>query len=140
MSELAVRPAIPAMSEQALDLVRRMEAVVRDLPQAPFKLDHLLHGGMYARTVTLPPGYWSGALVIKSTILIVIGEATIYIGEEEPLRVSGVTVLPASAMRKQAFTVDRHVTLIAIAATGAGTVAEAEAQITAEPDSLRKGV
>lgn len=130
---------IPAMSATAIDLVRRMESVVRDLPQAPFKLDHLLHAGMYARTVTLPPGYWGGALVKEATILVVIGAATIYTGEDEPLRVSGVTVLPASAGRKQAFVTEDHVTLIMIAAVDAKTVSEAELALCAEPHILREG-
>jgi hypothetical protein len=130
---------IPAMSPTAIDLVRRMESVVREMPQAPFKLDHLLHAGMYARTVTLPPGYWGGALVQEATILIVVGRATIFTGEDEPLRVSGVTVLPAAAGRKQAFVAEDFITLIMIAAVDAKTAPEAEAKLCAEPHILREG-
>src|SRR5688572_3519931 len=97
------RPIIPAMSPAALDIVRRMEAVVRELPQEPFKLDHWLHHGVYTRMVTLPPGYWGGALVKEPTTFIVIAAALIYTGDDEPAPVSGVTVLPAAAGRKQAF-------------------------------------
>lgn len=135
-----VRPSIPAMSPQALDIVRRMEAVVRTMPQEPFKLDHLLHAGMYARTVTLPPGYWGGALTLTASIVIVVGDALVYTGEDEPLQVSGVTVLPASAGRKQAFSTNDYVTIIMVAATDAKDVPEATAQLCAEPEILREGV
>lgn len=135
----AVRPSIPPLSPVALDLVRKMESLVREMPQAPFKLDHLLHAGMYARTVTLPPGLWTGALVKEDTILIVIGDATLYVGEDEPLRISGVTVLPASAGRKAAFVAEGHVTMIMLAVCAARTVPEAEALLTDEAHILRTG-
>lgn len=139
MGAVATRPAIPPMSPAALDLVRRMESVVRALPQAPFKLDHLFHGGVYTRTVTLPPGYWGGAEVAKETTLVIVGDAVIYTGEDEPLSVRGVTVLPAAAGRKQAFVCDSHITLIMFAACHAKTASEAEAILCAEPHILREG-
>jgi hypothetical protein len=131
--------AIAPMSEQAIDLVRRMEAVVREMPQAPFKLDRDLHEGMYARTVTLPPGYWGGTIVNEATFVIVVGEGEFYVGTDEPLRCSGVTVIKAAGRRKQAFLAHTHVTVTAISIVGAATVDEADAIMSGEPELLREG-
>lgn len=133
------RPNIAPMSEQAIDLVRRMEAVVREMPQAPFKLDRQLHEGMYARTVTLPPGYWGGCLVEKATFVIVVGDANFYVGTDEPLRCSGVTVVSAGAHRKQAVEALSTISVTAISIVDATTVDEADAQMTSEPELLREG-
>lgn len=141
MNDLVVaRPHVPAMSADALAIVRRMEDVVRQMPQEPFKLDELLWGGIYTRTATLPPGYWGGALVKGVTTLIIIGEATIFTGEDKGLRVRGVTVLPASPGRKQAFVTKDYITVIMVGATAADTTEEAVLQLCAEPEILRTGV
>lgn len=133
-------PSIPPMSQRAIAIVRSMEAVVRDMPQEPFKLDDFLHAGMYLRMVTLPAGYWGGAEVKADTILIVIGDATIFTGGDEPLIVRGVTTIRAAAGRKQAFFTKQTITLIMVAATDAGTTDEAVKLLCAEPEILREGV
>lgn len=140
-ANMTVRKAvIPTMSPEALAIVRRMEDVVRQMPQEPFKLDEFLHGGVYTRMVTLPPGYWGGAEVAGETTLIIIGAATIFTGEDEGLPVSGVTVLPAAAGRKQAFVTKDYVTLVMVAATDAATTEDAVLALCAEPEILRAGV
>lgn len=136
MDVVVHKAGIPAMSAQALDAVSRLTTELLKMEQAPFKTRHTLHAGMYARTVTLAPGLWTGTHVTRGTILIIIGEALVYIGQDEPLPVSGVTVLPASAGRKQAFLAKTEVTLVMVATFKAGTVAEAEASLTDELDLL----
>src|SRR5687768_12558962 len=137
---VVTRPNIAPMSQHAIDLVRRMEAVVREMPQAPFKLDRQLHEGMYARTVTLPRGYWGGCLVEKATFVIVVGDADFYVGTDEPMRCRGVTVVSAAAGRKQAVDViSDTISVTAISIVDAATADEADAQMTSEPELLREG-
>lgn len=135
------RPHIPAMSQEAVDKVRRLEGIARRFKQLPVEIQDLLHAGMYARTAIVPAGALvTGAQLNQGTILVVVGDGSIYVGAEEPLRVTGVTVLPASAGRKSAFLAETDLTIIAIAACSAETVAEAEALLTDETDLLLRGV
>lgn len=135
--DIAVYEAgIPAMSSHAVSTVRRLETAMRKFEQAPYVIKHTLHAGMYARTVTLAPGLWAGAQVKRGTILTIIGDALVYVGKAEPLQVRGVTVMPASAGRKQAFVAQTEITLVMVAACDAATVAEAEAYLCAETDLL----
>jgi hypothetical protein len=136
MDVVVYKAGIPAMSEHALDTVSRLTAELRKMEQEPYTLDDLLHAEMYARTVTLPPGLWTGAKVQRGTILTIVGDALVYIGEDKPLSVSGVTVLAASAGRKQAFYTETGITIVMVAAFAGGTAAEAEAYLCAEPHLL----
>src|SRR5216684_8484560 len=116
MTELIVaHTAIPAMGPAAVSKVRALEAIARKLPQVPLETHHILHGGLYARTIRIPAGVTiTGALIKVATVLIVRGDVLIYVGDEEPLRLEGYNVLPASAGRKQAFATlaDTHITMI----------------------------
>lgn len=136
--DIAVYEAgVPAMSSQAVDTVRRMETLARKMEQISFVTRHTLHAGMYARTVTIPAGALiTGAQVKRGTILIVCGDALIYVGADAPLQVRGYTVLPASAGRKQAFLTQSEVTITMVAPCDATTIAEAEASLTDETDLL----
>lgn len=131
--ELAIRP----MSAHAVETVRSMETMLRELDQTPpFVTEPLLHGGMYARTVRLPPGLWTGAQVKRETVFIIQGDALIYAGEDEPLRVTGYTVLRGSAGRKQAVLALTEIVVTAVAVCDAASEAEAEAYMTDEPEVL----
>ena len=134
MSDLAVIDRrIPAMSDAALDKVRRLETLALGAPQVPLTTAHVLHGGMYARTVCLPPGTMiTGALVKVATVLIVEGDAVVYVGDAEPIRLQGYNVLPASAGRKQAFVAVEATNITMLFPTEAKTVEEAERHFTDE--------
>jgi hypothetical protein len=127
---------IPTMSQHALDLVSALTTKMLTMEQTPYRIYHTLHGGVYTRTVTLPPGLWTGALVKRPTTLTIIGEALVYVGNKDPLNVSGVVVIPASAGRKQAFVAKTEITIIMTAACEAKTVAEAEAFLCGETHLL----
>src|SRR5471032_2473707 len=84
---------IPAMTARAIDKVRRLEGLASALPQVPIRTDHVLHAGMYARTVFVPAGVMITGVEIKiPTLLIIDGEATVYV-DGEPMRLSGHNVL-----------------------------------------------
>lgn len=127
---------IPAMSPQAVATVRELESLAQALPQARIVTHHLIHGGLYARTILVPAGVMiTGALVKIATVLVVDGDAVVYL-DGDHARLTGHHVLPASAGRKQAFLAlaDTHMTMLF--PTAAKTVADAEAQFTDELDLL----
>ncbi len=132
MHSLPARPlTIGPMSPTAIDRVRRIETVAETLPQIPILTDHVLHAGMYARTIHVPAGTMiTGALIKVPTILTLHGNAVIYVGEDVPLHCIGYTVLTAAAGRKQAILAETDICLTMIFPTKARTVAEAEAAFT----------
>ncbi len=127
---------IPAMSPRAIASVRELEGHLLALPQTPIETHHVVHAGMYARTIMVPAGtVLTGVLIRIATLLILDGDAEVYLNGESR-RFTGHHVLPASAGRKQAFVThaDTHLTMIFV--TGAKTVGEAEAEFTDEADLL----
>lgn len=138
MNDVAITtPRIPAMTSAAIDKVRQLEALASEQKQVEITTEHVIHGGMYARTICIPAGTMiTGALVKRATLLIVQGDALAYIGDDEPMRLQGYTVLPASAGRKQAFVAIEPTHLTMILPTAARTVEEAEAEFTDEVEIL----
>jgi GNAT superfamily N-acetyltransferase len=133
----SMTPRIPRMSIPGIDKVRRLESERAALPQVPLRTQHLLHGGMYARTVYVPAGtVITGTLIKVATVLIVDGDAMLYVDADEPLHCTGYNVMPASAGRKQAFWMKGNTALTMIFPTAAATVEQAEREFTDEFDLL----
>lgn len=133
---LATRPVIPSMSAQAIRAVRALEERVLALPQVPIETRHVLHAGLYARTVCVPAGVLvTGAHITISTVLIVSGHATLFIGGED-VELKGYAVVPAAAGRKQAIYAHADTLLTMLFSTAAQTVEEAEQAFTDEPERL----
>lgn len=122
---------IPAMTEDAISNVRKLEAVLADLPQVDIETEHVLHGGMYSRTICIPAGVaLTGAFIRVPTLLVFSGHATVNIGEA--VTIKGYRVLAASANRRQAFFAHADTRLTMVYATQAKTIADAEAEFTNE--------
>lgn len=137
MNDLAeITSRIPTMSAQAVDKVRRLEREMRALPAAlhvRIPTDHVLHGGMYARTICIPAGVvLTGALIRVPTMLVFDGHVTVNTGDGESILLEGYRVLAASAHRRQAITAHRDTHMTMMFATRAKTVAEAEDEFTEE--------
>ena len=133
---VAAESRIPAMTTQAIDKVRELEAITRDLPQVEIATDHVLHGGMYARTICIPAGVLlTGVFIRVPTVLVFEGNATVNAGDE-PVTLVGYHVLAASAHRRQAFVAHADTRLTMVFATQAKSVAEAEAEFTDEAHLL----
>lgn len=137
----ALQPAgglsLPAMSADALLKVRALQGAIAEFEQVDMPTEHLMHGGMYARTVRLGPGVaLAGALLRVATTVIVSGDCTVFIGEES-IELTGYNVLAGSAGRKQAFLTHSEVCITAIFPTSAASVAEAEAEATDEHETLQ---
>ena len=58
MSDLATLPlgALTAPSPALLDHLVQADALIRSCPQVDIVTEHVLHGGMYARTIRRGPG------------------------------------------------------------------------------------
>jgi hypothetical protein len=133
MNELA----IPAMRPAAIARVAALEAHSALRPQVEIATHHVLHGGVYARTILMPAGtLLTGALVDIATTLIVSGDCTVAVGDGAAERLAGYHVLAASARRKQAFLAHADTHLTMMFATAAESVEEAEDEFTAEAHKL----
>ncbi len=126
-------------AKEAPDRVRELEDFsLENCPQVEIPTTSVLHAGLYARTARVPKGtLMTGALIKIRTILIVEGEASIYVGEDAPLYVAEYTVFAAPAGRKQAFYAHSDVCITMIFATSATTVEQAEEEFTDEADRLQ---
>ena len=121
---------IPAMSDAAIAKVCALEDAVLKRPQFEVETQHVLHGGMYARTMKIPAnGVITGALIKIPTTLVVSGDVIVFVGDERR-HVSGYKVFAASANRKQAFFAISDTYITMSFPTKAATVAEAEKEFT----------
>lgn len=136
-TELATRSRIPAMSDKAIDRVRTFERENAKRPQTPITTHHLIHAGLYARTITIPAGVaLTGALIKRSTVLILNGDALVATDGDGGVRFTGYHVLHASANRKQAFVALTDTQLTMLFATEARDVQAAEEEFTDEAGLL----
>lgn len=124
-------PSLPAMTPEAIGQVKELgDASLRFLPQHALETHHLLHGGMYARTLHLPVGCLiTGVLIKISTTLVVCGDVSVFTGEDT-VRMQGYYVLPGSAGRSQAFLAHAPTSMTMLFPSDASTVEEAERQFT----------
>lgn len=137
MDLVVCSPRINAMAPHAVDAVRRLTEASLRFAQLPFVTQHVIHGGMYVRTVTVPPtAIVTGVFVKVPTVLILSGEGVVFTGEAEPLHVRGYNVVPAAAGRKQAFVAISELTLTMMFPTDAKTVEDAERHFTDEIELL----
>ena len=96
----ATRSAIAPMAPEAIDKVRQLEARTAELEQVEIPTDHVLHGGMYARTICIPAGVvLTGVFIRVPTLLVFDGNATVNAGDDATTLV-GYHVLAASAHRR----------------------------------------
>ena len=132
----ATRSAIAAMTPEAIDKVRQLEARTAELEQVEIPTDHVLHGGMYARTIKIPAGVLlTGAHIKRSTMLVISGHVTVFVGDGS-IEITGYQVLPASAGRKQAFLAHTDTFVTMLFPSEAATVEAAENEFTDEADRL----
>ena len=136
MSDLSIPAGLPAPSPELMADICDVERRIRGRKQIEIQTEHVLHGGMYARTVRLEPGFAIvGVLVKVATTLILHGDALVLMGEDWE-RLAGYHVLTGSAGRKGVFVALQPTELTMICASKAKTVEQAEADFTDEADNL----
>lgn len=132
----ATRSAIAPMTPEAIDKVRQLEARTAELEQVEIPTDHVLHGGMYARTIRIPAGVLlTGAHIKRATMLVISGHVTVFIGAGT-IEIAGYQVLPASAGRKQAFLAHADTFVTMLFPSEAASIEAAEHEFTDEADRL----
>jgi hypothetical protein len=120
-----------------LEKLSLAHAALLKLPQVDLATEHLLHGGMYARTIRLIPGVWMlGSLIRLPTVLIVHGDCSVILGDDR-VDLTGYNVIPGCAGRKQLFLTHGPVEMTMIFPTRAQGVTDAENEIFAEVDQLQ---
>lgn len=128
---------IKPMAPDAIARVAAFEDVMLTLPQVDIHTQHVLHAGLYARTIVIPAGIvLTGALVKRSTLLQISGDVLLSRGDEDGVRITGTAVLPAAAGRKQVFITYAETTVTMSFATTARTIDEAEAEFTDDIERL----
>ena len=137
MSEaLATHNTMPPTSIEYLEKLCVVEQKVREMKQITVQTEHVLHAGMYARTVRLDANVLIvGVLIKRPTMLVVRGSAWVFAGERWYV-INGYNVIPASAGRKQMYVTAAPTEITMMFPTKAKTVEEAEAEFTDEPDNL----
>lgn len=128
--------SLPLMSDTLLANLTRVQDKLLELPQIDIQTEHVIHGGMYTRTIRLGTGVvLMGALVKIPTMLIVSGRTKVFTGENW-IELDGYHVIPARAGRKQIFVTSQDTNITMIFRTDAKTVEEAEEEFTDEARAL----
>jgi hypothetical protein len=128
----ALAPPSPA----TLDRLHEADRLIRQCPQVEILTEHLLHGGMYARTIRREPGVVAvGSVILRATILIIHGDCSL-LTDRGRLDLSGYNVLPGLPGRKSFSLTHGPVEMTMIFPTRAATVEQAEEEIFGEADDL----
>lgn len=127
---------LPEMTRKDIELVIKAEETMLSMEQSPVHTDHIIHGGIYYRTMFLAKGQSIvGAFIKVDTTLIFCGSVKVYIGNivEE---INGYRIITAKKNRKQLMYAldDTYVTMCF--KTNAKTVEEAEEEFTDEAHKL----
>lgn len=124
--------AIPSVSAEVLAWIREVEGRSRQFEQLQVITRHILHAGMYARTVELPAmGIFTNVLIKIPTLIVVSGYCYMLAGGQWA-KFAGYNVFPAMAGRKQICITKEPTSVTMLFPTHAKTVEEAERQFTDE--------
>lgn len=124
------------MSGELLASLTETQNKLLNLPQIEIQTEHVIHGGMYTRTIRLGPGVvLMGALIKIPTMLIVSGRTKVFTGESW-IELDGYHVIPARAGRKQIFVTQEDTNITMMFRTDAKTVDQAEEEFTDEAEAL----
>ena len=137
MSALALSfPGLPPTPPDVLERIVSAQEKCLQREQVQIKTDHVIHGGMYSRTITMPANVaLIGTLIKIPTLVITVGSAKVLVGEDWA-DVDGYQVIPARAGRKQMFVSRGPFVITMVFPTSAQTVEEAENAFTDEAELL----
>lgn len=124
------------MNDGLLEKLTSVQDELLKCPQIEIQTEHIIHGGMYTRTIRLAAGIvLMGALVKVPTVLIVSGKTKVFTGEGW-IELDGYHIIPARAGRKQIFVTQEPTSITMTFRTDAKTVEQAEAEFTDEAEAL----
>lgn len=120
-----------------IDAVRALERELALFPQVDLSTTHLVHGGMYARTIFIPAGVaLTGALTEMDNICVMYGDITVTT-DEGTQRLTGFNVLPAKLGAKRAGVTHADTWWTTIIPTELADIASIEEAMTTEADRLQ---
>lgn len=127
---------VPAATPEALEKIARVEEKMRAMPQIHLHTDHVLHAGMYARTIRLAARVAITSVLIKiPTMIVVHGTCRVSAGDSWRV-LDGFNVIPASAGRKMIYVTATPTEITMIFPSNAKSVEEAEREFTDDADML----
>jgi|ETNvirnome_2_300_1030623.scaffolds.fasta_scaffold02902_2 hypothetical protein len=136
MNDVVARSALPLVTEEGIEKIDRITAEFRKGPQRQVGTQHVIHGGIYSRTIRMAKGSMMTSALIKiATTLIISGHATVSTGDEA-MTFQGYNVIPGSAGRKGVWYAHEDTDMTMLFPTSAKTVEEAEVEFTDEADDL----
>ncbi len=128
---------IPPTSMAGIERVKELDALIKSVEQVAIPTHHVIHAGVYSRTICVPKGVVLTAVLTKiPTTLVVSGHVSILVGDSEECEFKGYGVFGASAHRKQAYIAHEDTYLTMSFKTDARTVEEAEEAFTDEAHLL----
>jgi hypothetical protein len=129
--------ALPATPPDIIEKIKAIEAKIRPHEHTlQVQTEHILHAGMYSRTIRVDAMMAFTSVLIKiPTMLVVNGKCCIFAGDKWHT-LEGYNVIPASAGRKQIYVTLAPTEITMLFPTTARTVEEAETQFTDEGDGL----
>lgn len=117
--------------------VQRLEHEIGKLPQVDLRTEHVLSGGMYARTITIPAGTsLTGASHKTDHLNLVMGDITV-ITDEGVKRLTGLHVLATKAGMKRAGFAHADTRWTTVCKTDSTCLADIEADLVEEPERLQ---
>ena len=136
MSLQVIQKALQPATREALDWLDDVNREILKYEQCPVHTRHLIHGGMYARTIILEPDTkMVGSLIVRPTILVVNGKCSVLSGGER-IELEGYRVLAGTAGRKQFFWTHGKVEMTMLVQTLAKNVEDAENEVFGEASLL----
>jgi len=123
---------IPTMNSDHLQLAKRAGEYLMTTPPVQMTTSHVIHGGMYLRTIVIPAGIAVVGVMIKiPTTVIINGKITFYVGDST-IEIDGYEIIPARAGRQQIVVAIEDTSVTMVFPTEATTVEEAEMEFTDE--------
>lgn len=124
------------MSEDDIALATQAEEYIKEFEQEDIATSHIIHGNVYSRTILLKRDTTlAGALIKVPTILILSGDASVYIGSDV-LHYVGYNVIVGYPNRKQIIHAESDVYVTMIMSTDAKSIKEAEIEFTDDWERL----
>jgi hypothetical protein len=137
VTALAIPGSLPPSTPACLAVIDRITERIKAAPQTPIATYHVLHAGVYSRTICIPAEVGLTSALIKiPTTLVICGHASVMFGDGEEAVVCGYQVLAASAGRRQAYIAHAPTHITMSFRTQAKSVEEAEREFTDEADLL----
>ena len=121
----------------SIKAVQALTAHLLKFPQIDAQTTHLIHGGMYARTIFIPAGsVLTGATTNLNNICIVSGDITVTT-DKGMKRLIGYTLIPANSGYKRAGFAHADTYWTTLFATELTDVREIEDVITDDSDQIQ---